>query len=96
MCVKGLAAIMESSAREVEVSSSKHGKHSKHASSSPTNPETVGNLRRVEVLRLLQGIVIAYDNMAVPQRAKVFLKDKAFQSLCPFLEVFSPHLFSNI
>lgn len=43
---------------------------------------------RVEALRLLQGLVIAYENMTVDQRNKAVLKEKAFAgSLGTLLEV---------
>jgi hypothetical protein len=54
---------------------------------SPGQDSHVLNAKRIEVLRLLQGIVVAYDNMTPQQRVKAFLRDRAFQSLTPFLEV---------
>ena len=51
------------------------------------NPLAVASAR-VEALRLLQGLVIAYENMSVDQRNKAVLKEKAFAgSLGSLLEV---------
>jgi len=51
------------------------------------NPLAVASTR-VEALRLLQGLVIAYENMTVDQRNKAVLKEKAFAgSLGTLLEV---------
>jgi hypothetical protein len=60
------------------------------AASASENPLAAASAR-VEALRLLQGLVIAYENMTVGQRSRAVLKEKAFaDSLGALLEVKPP------